>query len=450
MNSYRYKSINSVTKNEFFSNCDLNKNTTDGRLIAVNRKYLAFSCKNIGQIIIVNSGIPTKIDENNPRIKGVKSNILDLEFSPFNDNILSACYENKSILLWKIPENGLREDLKKESLIYNKHSKKVHFINFNPIFKDVICSAELSGEIHVWSPLKSEPYINLKADDTSASLLWNPSGVLIGATTKKKTINIFDPRNNKIAFEQKIKGLDAITKFDWIDDNLFVTINREQNNYKEYKFLKLWDIRKLSDKKIVNYVNLDNSSNISTPFVDRESKLLYITSKGGKNIDLYNYYEEKFEKKQCHSKDPSDLSILFDRRYLDKNNFEIDRFARYSDNKTNKIYYVSFSLDRKDSNKDLIIYPQSKETFLTYEQWISDKNINVSNIVEETNNKINEPKFNTDKFQKEKKDKKSIEKKVPLNEELKNYQKRYSFTKRNSNNENNFNQLNDKYIKLEN
>ena len=78
MNSNVYKSINSATKKEFFSNCYLNKNSTDGRLVAVNRNYLAFYWKNIGEIIIVNSAIPSKIDENNPRIKGVKSNILDL------------------------------------------------------------------------------------------------------------------------------------------------------------------------------------------------------------------------------------------------------------------------------------------------------------------------------------------------------------------------------------
>ena len=77
----------------------------------------------------------------------------------------------------------------------------------------------------------------MKADDNLSFLLWNPSGALIGTTTKKKTINIFDPRNNKITFKQKIKGLDAITKFDWVDDNLFATIYREQCDYQNLKLL---------------------------------------------------------------------------------------------------------------------------------------------------------------------------------------------------------------------
>ena len=91
---------------EHFSNCDLSTISTEGRLIAVNEKYLAMYWKNNSEIVIVDSSKPLTIKDNLPRIKGL-SNILDLEFSPFNNNILASCdngNKGNSVLLWKIPE----------------------------------------------------------------------------------------------------------------------------------------------------------------------------------------------------------------------------------------------------------------------------------------------------------------------------------------------------------
>ena len=173
---------------EHFSNCDLSTVSTEGRLMAVNDKFLAMYWKNNSEIVIVDSSKPLTIKDNLPRIKGL-SNILDLEFSPFNNNILASCdngNKGNSVLLWKIPENGLHENLTKEILNYNYHSKKVNFVNFNPVVSDLICSGALSGEIHVWNMIKGDKFMELKADDTPTLVTWSPNGVLIGVTTKKK------------------------------------------------------------------------------------------------------------------------------------------------------------------------------------------------------------------------------------------------------------------------
>ena len=88
---------------EKFTNCKLSKKETEGRLIAVNDKFLAMSWDDQGEIVIVDSSIPLDINEEQPRLKGYSKNIYDLEFSPFNSNILASCYDDNSVLLWKIP-----------------------------------------------------------------------------------------------------------------------------------------------------------------------------------------------------------------------------------------------------------------------------------------------------------------------------------------------------------
>ena len=206
--------------------------STEGRLLAVNKKFLAFSYKNNGEIIIVDSSKPSKINDNQLCIRINKEIIKDIEFSPFDNNILSTC-ANNLVYLWKIPENGLDEDLVKESLIFKEHNKKVNFVNFNPICKDVLCSGGFSNEILVWNGIKAENYVMLNAIDKPTAISWNPNGALIGAIARNKFMNIFEPRINKMTSNFQISNSNSSSKFDWIDNNSFITISREKLGIKK-------------------------------------------------------------------------------------------------------------------------------------------------------------------------------------------------------------------------
>ena len=170
---------------ENFSNCNLSSTSTEGRPIAVNEKYLAISWRNGGDIMIADSSKPVNLKDDIPLIKGY-GHIYDLEFSPFNNRMLSSCnsYNNSdnSVLLWEIPENGLNKNLKKELLNYKEHTKKVSFVNFNPVVQDLICTGAFGGEIHAWNLSKGENYVKLQADDTPTFVSWNPNGSLIGVS----------------------------------------------------------------------------------------------------------------------------------------------------------------------------------------------------------------------------------------------------------------------------
>ena len=143
-----------------------------------------------GKINIAEANKPRNLSYGNHKIiEDFDSNILDLEFSPFSSDLLACTYDDFSVLLYKIPEGGLTEHITQEVQIYQKHTKKVPFVNFNPVASDVICSGAFLGEIHVWNVIKGETFCELKAVDTPTLVSWNPNGTLIGATTKNKFIN---------------------------------------------------------------------------------------------------------------------------------------------------------------------------------------------------------------------------------------------------------------------
>ena len=372
MSASKFKNALGSDKKEKFTNCSVTTVSTEGRLIAVNGNFLAMSWNNMGEIVVVDSSKPFSIRPDQPRLKGHRANVLDLEFSPFSSDLLACTYDDFSVLLYKIPEGGLTEHITQEVQIYQKHTKKVPFVNFNPVASDVICSGAFLGEIHVWNVIKGETFCELKAVDTPTLVSWNPNGTLIGATTKNKFINIFDPRANKMILKHQINEAFQSAKFAWLDNETFATTSWNKTGA---KMLRLWDIRKvkddLSSEGEVAGVQIDTSKTVSTPFVDRESKLLYSVGKGEATIHIYDYSDGTFKKGiNFASCEPSISSVLFDRKCLDYNTLEVDRFARYVNSQ--KVYYVSFNIPRRNPGFDPSLYPpvECGEAALTYEQWI--------------------------------------------------------------------------------
>ena len=372
MNASKFKNALGEIKKEHFTNCNATTVSTEGRYLAVNGNFLAMSWSNQGEIVVVDSSSFCSCKPDQPRIKGRRANVLDLEFSPHSSDLLAAAFDDCMVALYKIPEGGLTQHLTQEVQIYQKHMKKVPFVTFNPVASNVLCTGAFLGDIHIWNALTGESYVELKADETPTCVQWNPNGTLIGATTKKKTINIFDPRSNKLIMSHVINEAFQASKFAWLDNEQFVTLGW---NKTKAKMMRLFDIRKVKEdltaESEVTSIKIDSSNTVTTPYVDRESKLVYAIAKGEAMVRTFDYSTGTFIKGIDFSKgEPSISTVMFDRKCLDYNKLEVDRFARYVN--SHKVFYVSYTIPRRNPGYDPTLYPpvECGEPALTYEQWV--------------------------------------------------------------------------------
>ena len=425
MGSSYYKNIVYKEKEDKFSDLSLNKDKIEGRSIAINNNYLAMSWVNC-DIVLVNSSKPCKINKEHPHIKYNYSKSNDIEFSPFNNNILVSAYDN-SVVLWKIPNEDIKVNITKEFQIYKKHTKKVTNVTFNPAVDNILCSGALGNEIHIWNPEKGDNYIEFKSVDNPSMISWNPNGNLVGVSTKNKFINIFDPRSNKLILKQNINEDFVSPKFGWIDNSLFVTTGYENKRGK--KMLKLWDIRKQSNNNLLNEgeitsIKIDGSkSDILIPLINKELKIIYVIGKEKTSNNAYIYNEGKFEKIKTYAPTASICSVLLDRKYLDKKGTEMDIFANVTQD-YKCIYYSSFILPKKKPINNITLFPDENNIVLSYEEWIKGKNLDKNNdkgeIVNENNINIEEKNNNNQSQQKiiNKKDEKKQNKDVNKNEKV--------------------------------
>ncbi len=102
----KFKNAMGEDKKEKFTSCSVSTVSTEGRLIAINSKFLAMAWSNMGEVVVVDSSNPFNVKPDQPRLKGHRANVLDLEFSPFSSDLLATAFDDSTVLLYKIPEGG--------------------------------------------------------------------------------------------------------------------------------------------------------------------------------------------------------------------------------------------------------------------------------------------------------------------------------------------------------
>ena len=390
------KKVQGKEKKNYFTNCSIPSVSTEGRLIAINDKYLVMPWLKPGLISIVDSNNPINLSQYNNLFETDKSNILDLEFSPFNSNILAICNENNSVILSYINEDKNNFD---QSNCYKGHKNKVGFVNFNPIVSNLMCSSTLYGEIHVWDSYKMKPIYEYKVTSPN-SIFWNPNGSLIGVSTKTKYFYVYDPRQKNIVYSQQISQTMTSSKFAWLDNESIATIGWNANSN---KFLYLYDIKK--KEKSYSSIFIDNFNSPTVPFVDPEMKLIYSVGKEESYINIYDYNSEVLKKYPHYTcTETNYFSILLNRKYLDKNSKEVDRFARFT--KTKRIYYISFIYKNQGFESDQVLYPNENlnRPQLTIDQWTPENTQNTQSIKKvvyqrkQSNDSINKDNIPSDNY----------------------------------------------------
>ena len=347
--------VQGVEKKDNFLNCFLNSIITDGRLMALNDKYLALAYLGKGNIKLVDSSKPINLTNNYSTFQLEESNILDMEFSPFDSNLLCFSNDNSNVFLSKITYKTSNE-IELNFKVYKGHEKKVNFINFNPIASNIMVSGTSYGDIHIWESNEFKTYSQFKLPYNPNTLFWSPHGDLIGITTKNKFLNIYDPRNRKAVFQEQISQNSLITKFAWLDNKSVATVGINSDNK---KVLSLLDIRKYNESN--NYfseLEINQYTTLTIPYVNPELKLIYCVGKEERTIKIFDYCTGSLKKNnEFKASEANNCSVFLNRQYLNKSKMEVDRFARYTKNRN--IFYVSINL-LPGQNFDGILYPDTE------------------------------------------------------------------------------------------
>ena len=376
MSYSKYRNVYGEVKRDKFSDMDICEMSSEGQLMAANTNFLAISWNSSGgSVAIFQANNPMRCPANLPLVRGHKSAVVDVKFSPFRSDLMATASNDCTVKLWEIPHDGLTEDINEELQNYSGHGRKVSFVNFNPVCSDLIASASFDNTVHVWNMLKAEKISKVTLKEYPTSMEWNYNGSLICCTSKDKNIYVCDPRADKIIITTKAHDSPKTMKMTWVGEHQIISTGFNKSNTRE---MKLWDIRKVKDdlsiESPVQNLTIDHQSGIPTPYFDYDIKILYVFGRGEGNMHFYDLNDGTV--KPCNdylSSDPTDSIVMFDKKSMDYNKCELDRFAKYS---RKNIFYLSFNYPKKNPDFDESLYPPtfSGEPALTLDEWMGGSN----------------------------------------------------------------------------
>ena len=366
----KFRNVIGDTLKNAWNNFDMCTANSEGRLIAINNKFLAASWNvNNGGIAVLDANNVGSVKPDLPYLRGFRGPVLDLEFSPFRTDLIAATGEDCSVKIFQIPEGGLTTTITQELQGFAGHVKKCSFLNFNPSASDCLLSGSFDETIKIWSVAKGSEFNTIQAGAIPTSVWWNENGSLVGCCTKDKNVKVFDPRQKISILSTVCHDSAKASKFAWMDSNQLITVGFTKSNAKE---AKQWDIRKAGADLAstpVSTTTVDHSSAIATPYFDKESKLLFTLGKGESTIHIFDFNTDKVIK--CidfQSKEPATAYAPFDRRNVNYNRCELDRFVKYS---KGFLYTVSFRVPRKVDIFDPELYPELPcgQPAQTFDEW---------------------------------------------------------------------------------
>uniref|UniRef100_H2YQS9 Coronin n=1 Tax=Ciona savignyi TaxID=51511 RepID=H2YQS9_CIOSA len=341
---YRHVFGTNLKQDACYTAINTNKNSANGTFCAVNPKFIAFSINSTGggafQVLpLTQTG---RMSPKQPSFNAHKTAVLTLEFSPFNDNLLATCADNGEVMLWEIPDEGIKENQDEPLATLQKHKKRVNLLKWNPVADNILISAGSENFICVWNTETGELIYEIPLPDSLFDVCWNHNGTEIATTCRDKALRVYDVRSQELLHEkEKCCGSSTFMTCNYVLKNkLFLTA--KVAGAKQYF---LFDLKNLDVPLETD--ELPGDSGYSFPFYDEASSVMFVTTKGQSAIPYYEIVDEEpyVHYISTHSAPTSQQGMAWlPKRALDLKSVEIAKFFKVT---KDKIEPISMRVPRK-------------------------------------------------------------------------------------------------------
>jgi len=362
------------TKKEFcYDNIKPTRSAWDTNFVKVNPRFVSviWEASGGGAFLVQDLKKPGKLAATPPLFQGHKAAVLDIDFHPFNDYIISSCSEDAKVMIWSIPEE-IKESVNDPSVTLSGHSRKVGHVLFHPTADNTLATASADLSVKLWDIEKGSEKVELiGCGDLIQSLSWNANGSSVAVTSKDKKLRVFDVRSGKVSHEVESHAGVKNTRCVWLTGtDRIVSTGFSKTSDRQ---LCVWDINNFG--AAIATENLDTSAGVLMPFYDEDTKMLYLAGKGDGNIRYYEMVDEKpweFFLSEYKSADPQRGIAFLPKRACNINDVEVARAFKLHNT---MIEPISFTVPRKSDVFQEDIYPDAiaGEASLTCDEFFGGK-----------------------------------------------------------------------------
>jgi WD40 repeat protein len=377
-NKFKHVFANEPTKG-IWDGVKLTKNAWDSNYSSASSNWIAMCWDSAGggSVGILDARKPGKLEPTKvPLLTGHKGAVLDLDFNPFNDDILATSSEDLTIKIWNI--KGGFEGHKSDAVqTLSGHGKKVGAIRWHPTADNVIASAGADYVVKVWDvETGTGKYKSDGATNLIQSVDWNYDASLLVTNSKDKTLRIIDPRQQSVVASAEshvgVKGGRAL----WLGKHpLVASVGFGSGASREYK---VYDSRKMDGGALAT-TSLESAAGVIMPFYDEDADLLFLAGKGDGAIKFYEVNPEEEPKSiishlgQFTSNNATSAACSLPRRSCNVQEVEIIRLYKIT---KGTVVPLHFQVPRRSDlfADDVYVPARGDEPALSKDAWFSGEN----------------------------------------------------------------------------
>lgn len=351
----------------------------DGNFIKGNQKYVAFvSSGGGGPVVVLKREELGRIDTDPFRVNLHKSPALDIDFSPFNDNMLAVAGEDLNIKLAvfnddEVKPKGTHDEA---AAVLEGHMKKIHFIHFHPTATNIISSASYDNTVRVWDVQQQKQLTQYEFADVPQSMEWNYDGSLIGTLCKDKNVRLFDPRAPDAALTAPAFQGAKAGRVAFLDNKgKFMATGFSSTSVRQYA---IYDVKKFDAP--MTTVDLDQSNGTLIIHYDYDTGVVFLAGKGDASIKYFEVVDDDpalYFLSEYRTNEAQKSAGFLPKRACDTKTCEIDIAMRLLPDGANAyIQPVSFQVPRKSEQFAEDLYPDTYAGIpvLSAEEYMAGKN----------------------------------------------------------------------------
>jgi len=276
--------------------------TGDQQYIKASAKYFSVGMAGGGGSMIVGRlDRPGRFDSAiSPIVTGHHGSVLDMDWNPFDDQMLATASEDTTIKIWSIPEDWEPQDehgnakagesLTESMADLTGHQKKVTLLRYHPTADGCLLSCSADHTVKIWDVESAAEVSSCEETDTLIQdIVWDYTGDNFAYSSKDKNVRMIDARSNSVAnmIEKAHEGA-KVVKLSYLGDSgKFMSFGTSRQAAREFK---VWDIANLSAP--LHTETIDTAAGGLIPLYDVDTQCLYLCGKGDGTVRLYEYEDK--------------------------------------------------------------------------------------------------------------------------------------------------------------
>jgi coronin-1B/1C/6 len=370
---FRHVFANTQKPENCFNGLKASRSAWDSNKIKANTKFIGviWEASGGGSFWVHDAKKVGRLNAANlPLIAGHKGDVLDIDFHPFNENIVASVSEDAYVKLWKVPDGGPTATITDAIQTLQGHKRKVGTCDFHPTANNVLATSSGDLDVKLWDVEAGKAVDTIKGHtDIIQCIAWNATGSQLASTCKDKKLRLADPRTEKTMQEYEghagVKGARVLYL-----GNTQRLLSVGFSKLSERQFM-MWDLRNMGTPLVTE--NIDTAAGLIMPFYDADLNILYLGGKGDGNIRLYEVTDEEkgiYYLTQYGSNTPQRGLALAPKRAVDVSECEIDRIYKiHGDGKL--VEPLHFCVPRKSDMFQEDLYPatNSGEAAMSANEW---------------------------------------------------------------------------------